>query len=182
MRPVGSERDISVDLRIVAATNRNTEEDVTAGRFREDLYYRLNGIKLVIPPLRDRGQDVILIARALLSMNQAELNPSVRGFDEGALNALMAHTWPGNVRELENRIKKALVMADGAKLTAIDLELEEGSDNSILPLSEAKEQFTRDYIEKVLTRNQGNRAKTAADLQVDPRTIYRYLEAKEKED
>ena len=182
IRPVGSERDISVELRVIAATNRNTEQEVAAGSFREDLYYRLNGITLRLPPLRDRGEDVLLIARALLSIYQVELNPSVRGFDEGALNALMTHTWSGNVRELENRIKKALIMADGSRISAIDLELQESDENPILPLSEAKEQFTRQYIEGVLTRNQGNRAKTAADLHVDPRTIYRYLEAKEKEE
>jgi DNA-binding NtrC family response regulator len=155
---------------------------VEAGRFREDLYYRLNGIKMVLPPLRARGQDVVLIARALLNTNQMELNPGIRGFDQNALNAMLTYHWPGNVRELENRIKKALIMANGSTISPEDLGLSEEPVDGTIPLSQAKENFARDYIERVLVLNEGNRAKTAADLQVDPRTIYRYLESKREDD
>ncbi len=181
LRPVGSERDISVDVRLVAATNRDIEQCVQDGTFREDLFYRLNAIRLMLPPLRARGEDVALIARYLLKKHGTELNPNVRGFSPEALRALAGHVWPGNVRELENRIKKATVMAEGAEITPYGLDLEHTVDEPILPLGKAKERYARDYVFKVLSLNNGNRTRTAEMLGVDPRTVYRYLESERTE-
>lgn len=177
VRPVGAERDTPVNVRIVAATNRNMEERVREGSFREDLFYRLNGIRLTLPPLRDREADVVLIARYIMNQHSDELNSAVRDFDEASIQALMNHSWPGNIRELDNRIKKALVMAGGVELTPEDLGLDVDSQEVMLPLGDAKERFARHYVQKMLNINNGNRAKTAKDLEVDPRTIYRYLQA-----
>ncbi|HPB96208.1 MAG TPA: sigma 54-interacting transcriptional regulator [Polyangiaceae bacterium] len=173
---VGDSRPEKVDIRIVAATNRNLDEEIRENRFREDLYYRLNVVNLWLPPLRARGEDVVLIARALLSKYADELNSSVRGFAPDALTAIKRYAWPGNVRQLENRIKKALVLCDHNLLTADDLDLVREEQSPILPLERAKEEFQHRYVREVLERNNGNRTQTARDLGVDPRTIFRYLE------
>jgi len=173
---VGDSRPEKVDIRVLAATNRNLEEEIRAGRFREDLYYRLNVVNLTNPPLRDRGEDVIIIAKALLSKFADELKSSVRGFSPAALAAIRRYHWPGNIRELENRIKKALVLCESTLLSPDDLDLGERAQLPILPLEKAKEDFQRRYVLEVLERNHGNRTQTARDLGVDPRTIFRYLE------
>ncbi len=173
---VGDAKPERVDIRVVAATNRNLEDEIKAGRFREDLYYRLNVVNLWLPPLRERGDDVVIIAKTLISKFADELNSQVRGFAPQALGAIRKYPWPGNIRELENRIKKALVLCDSTLLTADDLELGEQALAPILPLEKAKEDFQRRYVLEALEKNQGNRTQTARDLGVDPRTIFRYLE------
>src|SRR5271165_2989136 len=109
---VGDSKPEKVDIRIVAATNRVLEEEIRAGRFREDLYYRLNVVNVWLPPLRERGEDVLIIAKALLSKYAEELHSDVQGFTPQALTAIKKHAWPGNIRQLENRIKKALVLCE----------------------------------------------------------------------
>ncbi|MCX7808501.1 MAG: sigma-54 dependent transcriptional regulator, partial [Deltaproteobacteria bacterium] len=173
---VGDSREEKVDIRIIAATNRNLEEEIKKGNFREDLYYRLNVIRLHLPPLRERGDDVVLIARILLAKYASELNPKIKGFTPNALIAIRQYPWPGNVRELENRIKKAVVLCERTLIGPEDLDLKEKDLPPILPLAQAKEEFQRRYVLEVLERNMGNRTKTARDLGVDPRTIFRYLE------
>jgi transcriptional regulator with GAF, ATPase, and Fis domain len=173
---VGDSKPEKVDIRIVAATNRNLEEEIRVGHFREDLYYRLNVINLWLPPLRDRGDDVLIIAKALLSKYADELKSSVRGYSPAALASIKKYAWPGNIRQLENRIKKALVLCDQTLLSPEDLDLGQGAETAILPLEKAKEEFQRRYVLEVLERNNGNRTQTARDLGVDPRTIFRYLE------
>jgi transcriptional regulator with PAS, ATPase and Fis domain len=173
---VGDSRPEKCDIRVVAATNRNLDEMIKTGEFREDLYYRLNVVNLWLPPLRDRGDDVFIIAKALLSKYADELNSPVRGFSPQALAAIKKFNWPGNIRQLENRIKKALVLCDHTLLSAEDLDLGAESQSSIVPLEKAKEDFQRNYVLEVLERNNGNRTQTARDLGVDPRTIFRYLE------
>jgi transcriptional regulator with GAF, ATPase, and Fis domain len=173
---VGDSKPEKVDIRIVAATNRVLEEEIRAGRFREDLYYRLNVVNLFLPALRQRGDDVVIIAKALLSKYADELKSSVQGFTPQALAAIKKNPWPGNIRQLENRIKKALVLCDKALLGVEDLELDQAGESPILPLEKAKEEFQRKYVLEVLERNNGNRTQTARDLGVDPRTIFRYLE------
>ena len=173
---VGDSKPEKVDIRIVAATNRILEEEIRAGRFREDLYYRLNVVNLFLPALRQRGDDVVIIAKALLSKYADELKSSVQGFTPQALAAIKKNPWPGNIRQLENRIKKALVLCDKALLGVEDLELDQAGESPILPLEKAKEEFQRKYVLEVLERNNGNRTQTARDLGVDPRTIFRYLE------
>ncbi len=173
---VGDSKPEKVDIRIVAATNRNLEEETRAGRFREDLYFRLNVVNIHCPPLRERGDDVLIIAKALLSKFADELKSQVSGFTPQALSAIKKYTWPGNIRQLENRIKKALVLCEKTLLGPEDLELNIAGENPILPLEKAKEEFQRKYVLEVLERNNGNRTQTARDLGVDPRTIFRYLE------
>jgi transcriptional regulator with GAF, ATPase, and Fis domain len=173
---VGDNRPEKVDIRVVAATNRNLEEMISEGTFREDLYYRLNVVNLWLPPLRDRGDDVFIIAKALLSKYADELNSSVQGFSPATFAAIRKYPWPGNIRQLENRIKKALVLCDRTLLSPEDLDLGEDAAEPILPLERAKEEFQQKYVLAALERNNGNRTQTARDLGVDPRTIFRYLE------
>ncbi len=173
---VGDTRTESVDIRILAATNRDLEEEIKAERFREDLFYRLNVVNLHLPPLRDRGEDVLVIARYLLSRYTKEYESKIKGFSPNASVAIRKHSWPGNIREMENRIKKAIVLSDTTMIGPDDLGLDAEALPTILPLSAAKEKFQREYINEVLALNNGNRTKTARDLGVDPRTIFRHLE------
>ncbi len=176
---IGSETPEKVDVRIIAATNKDLEKAIEEGTFREDLYYRLNVITIKLPPLRERQEDIILIAKYFLEKYRKELNPSVKGFTKEALIAIENYNWPGNIREMENRIKKALVLTEGEYITPEDLDFH-GGEYRILTLAEAREKFQDEYIEKILILNNGNRTKTAKDLGVDPRTIFRYLEKKKK--
>jgi transcriptional regulator with PAS, ATPase and Fis domain len=173
---VGDTRPEDVDIRVVAATNKALDQEIAQGRFREDLYYRLNVVNLHLPPLRERGDDVLMLARYLLSRFAGEYSSRARGFAPAAAAAIRKHTWPGNIRELENRIKKAVVFCEGVLLSAEDLGLADLEAPPILNLAQAKEDFQRRYINEVLARNGGNRTKTARDLGVDPRTIFRHLE------
>ncbi len=173
---VGDTRSESVDIRILTATNRDLEKEIAGGRFREDLYYRLNVVNLQLPPLRARGEDVIVIARYLLSRYTREFDAKVKGFSPNATVAMRKHAWPGNIRELENRIKKAIVLAESTVIGPDDLGLSADNLPAILTLAEAKDKFQREYINEVLAVNNGNRTKTARDLGVDPRTIFRHLE------
>ncbi len=173
---VGDTKPERVDIRVVAATNRNLDEEIRKGGFREDLYYRLNVVNLHLPPLRERGDDVVLLAKFLLQKFAEELNPKVKGFTPNALIAIRKYDWPGNVRQLENRLKKAIVLCDKTLLGPEDLDLFPEALAPIMTLTQAREDFQRRYILEVLERNNGNRTKTARDLGVDPRTIFRYLE------
>ncbi len=173
---VGDSKPEKVDIRIVAATNRVLEDEIREGRFREDLYYRLNVVNIFLPPLRDRGDDVLIIAKALLSKHAEEMKSQVQGFTPQALASIKKFNWPGNIRQLENRLKKALVLCDRTLLSPDDLDLGANAESPILPLEKAKEEFQRKYVLEVLERNNGNRTQTARDLGVDPRTIFRYLE------
>ena len=173
---VGDGKPERVDIRVVAATNRDLEEEIQKGSFREDLFYRLNVVNLHLPPLRERGDDVEVIAKFLLQKYAREYSAKVRGFTPGAIAAMRKYDWPGNVRQLENRIKKAIVLADKTLVGPEDLDLFPEALAPIVPLGQAREEFTRRYILEVLERNNGNRTKTARDLGVDPRTVFRYLE------
>ncbi len=178
---MGDARPEPVDIRVIAATNRVLEEEIKKGAFREDLYYRLNVVAIPLPPLRDRGDDLVVIARWFLQRYAKEFDVRVRGFTPSALVAMRKYGWPGNIRELENRVKKAVVLADRALVSAEDLDLRPEAFEPILPLAQAKEEFQKRYINEVLERNGGNRTKTAKDLGVDPRTIFRHLEKLEAE-
>ena len=173
---VGDTRPETCDIRILAATNRDLEKEIANGRFREDLYYRLNVVNVELPPLRVRGDDVLVIARYLLSRYSREYDAKVKGFSPNAAVAVRKHNWPGNIRELENRIKKAIVLCESTVIGPDDLGLTGDNLPQILTLAEAKDKFQRDYINEVLALNNGNRTKTARDLGVDPRTVFRHLE------
>ncbi|MFO0581114.1 MAG: sigma 54-interacting transcriptional regulator [Anaeromyxobacter sp.] len=178
---VGETKPEPVDIRIVAATNRVLADEIAKGAFREDLFYRLDVVSIPLPPLRDRGEDAVVIARWFLSKYAKEFGARVRGFTPAAVVAIRKYAWPGNIRELENRVKKAIVLADRALVTAEDLDLRPEILDPIVPLAQAKEDFQKRYINEVLERNGGNRTKTAKDLGVDPRTIFRHLERTEAE-
>jgi transcriptional regulator with GAF, ATPase, and Fis domain len=173
---VGDSKPEKVDIRVIAATNKVLEDEIKRNAFREDLYYRLNVVNLWLPPLRERGDDVLIIAKALLSKYADEMKSQVRGFSPSALAAIRKYAWPGNVRQLENRLKKGLVLCENTLLSAEDLDLGEEGQTPIMPLEKAKEEFQRKYVLDVLERNNGNRTQTARELGVDPRTIFRYLE------
>ncbi|HTM23046.1 MAG TPA: sigma 54-interacting transcriptional regulator [Kofleriaceae bacterium] len=178
---VGDTRPEAVDIRILAATNRDLEAEIKGNRFREDLYYRLNVVNLHLPPLRDRGDDVLVIARYLLNRYTKEFESKVKGFSPNATVAIRKYNWPGNIREMENRLKKAIVLCESTLIGPEDLGLTPDVLPQILPLSGAKEKFQREYINEVLALNNGNRTKTARDLGVDPRTIFRHLEKEGEE-
>jgi transcriptional regulator with PAS, ATPase and Fis domain len=173
---VGDTRAEPVDIRVIAATNRVLEEEIKKGRFREDLYYRLNVVGIHLPPIRNRGDDILALAKYFLAKAVEEHGSKVRGYSRSCLAAIRGYKWPGNVRQLENRIKKAVILAEGTLLTAEDMDLRAEDIEEILPLAEAKDRFHIRYINEVLERNGGNRTKTARDLGVDPRTIFRHLE------
>jgi transcriptional regulator with GAF, ATPase, and Fis domain len=186
---VGDTKTMPIDVRVVAATNRDLAEEVRTNRFREDLFFRLNVIGVELPPLRERGDDVMLIAGYLVKRYAKEYGREIdaaKAFAPSAHYAMMKFGWPGNIRQLENLIKKALVLADGIQITAKDLDLEapEGAkvdDQLIMPLIDAREAWQREYINRALALNGGNRTKTARDLGVDPRTIFRHLEKEGKD-
>ena len=173
---VGEAKPEPVDIRIVAATNRELIGEMKLGNFREDLYYRLNVVNLHLPPLRERGDDVVVLSRYLLAKFSKEFGSRVKGFTPNAMIAIRKYPWPGNVRQLENRIKKAIVMCEKSLVGPEDLDLFPEALAPIRTLAQAREDFQRRYIAEVLERNAGNRTKTARDLGVDPRTIFRYLE------
>jgi len=176
---VGEGRARPVDIRVVSATNKTLEEEIREGRFREDLFYRLNEILVDLPPLRDRGDDIVMIAQHL-QKRFAKLYPDsrARGFTPEALEAMRHYVWPGNVRQMENRIKKALVLSDGPLLTPMDLGFVGTADpeRRWAPLTEAREQFQQRYIKECLEAHDWNKAATARALEVDARTIFRYIE------
>jgi transcriptional regulator with GAF, ATPase, and Fis domain len=173
---VGETKPEAVDIRVLTATHRDLEKAIAEGAFREDLFYRLNVVNLHLPPLRERGDDVVLLAKYLLQKYAEEFGSAVKGFTPNALIALRKYSWPGNVRQLENRIKKAIVLCEASLVGPEDLDLFPEALDEIQTLAQAREEFQRRYIMEVLERNNGNRTKTARDLGVDPRTVFRYLE------
>jgi transcriptional regulator with GAF, ATPase, and Fis domain len=178
---VGENKAELVDIRVVAATNKDLDEEMKAGRFREDLYYRVNVVHLHLPALRDRGEDAAMLAKWFLARAVRELGSKVKGFSPQALVAIKRFRWPGNIRQLENRIKKAVVLAERPLISPDDLDLRPEHLEPILPLAAARDEWQKRYINEVLERNGGNRTKTAKDLGVDPRTIFRHLERLEAE-
>lgn len=175
---VGENFPVPVDIRVISATHRDLEVAIKEGNFREDLFYRLNEIEIPVPPLRERGEDILLIARYLLDkFTERYPNRKLRGFSKEALTAMRSYFWPGNVRQLENRIRKAVVMCEGPQIGPEDLELAVTPPQiKVRPLADAQADFTLQYIRQVLEVNNWNKTKTARDLDVDPRTIFRYLE------
>jgi two-component system, NtrC family, response regulator len=173
---IGSRRAIAVDTRIVCATHQNLEAMIADGRFREDLYYRLAEIVVRIPGLAERPGDAALLARAFLVRFAAEMNPAVKGFAPDALAAIDGWGWPGNVRELENRVKRAVIMADGKLITAADLDLSGNeAEDQTLNLKSAREATDRRMIRHALARSEGNITSTARLLGISRPTLYDLL-------
>ncbi|MGO4166983.1 PEP-CTERM-box response regulator transcription factor [Novosphingobium sp. PhB55] len=174
---VGSRESIPVDTRIVCATHQDLEAMIGEGRFREDLFYRLAEIVVRIPGLAERPGDATLLAKAFLHRYAKEMNPSVRGFAADALAAIDAWHWPGNVRELENRVKRAVIMADEKLVGAADLDLAAPDEQVInaLNLKTAREQADRKVIRHALARSEGNISSTAKMLGISRPTLYDLL-------
>ncbi len=174
---IGGRQQIPVDVRIVCATNQNLEERMADGRFREDLFYRLNEVIIRIPPLRDREEDSVLLASYFLQRYNAQFDRKLRGFTTEAISAIAANGWRGNVRELENRVKRAVVMADGTNITAADLELAEGvPEVDEFDLRAARSRAERIVIQRALTQSNGNLSIAAKLLGVSRPTLYSLLE------
>jgi two-component system NtrC family response regulator len=174
---VGGRQEIQSDARVVAATNRNLQELAASGKFREDLYFRLAVIVARVPPLRERGDDIVQVAKAFLQNYGAEHGKSGLSFAPDALRALMAHRWPGNVRELQNRVRRAVIMAEGKRVTAGDLEL--SGSLSALPaqtLKEARECVEREMVQDALRRHNGRITPAALELGVSRPTLYELME------
>jgi len=173
---IGGRQLIPVDVRIVCATNQNLEELMASGAFREDLFYRLSEIVVEIPPLRERDGDPEVLARAFLAKFNEQQGRNVRGFSAAALTALAEHRWPGNVRELENRLKRAVIMSDGKRITPVDLDLAEPeSMPEVLNLAQAREEAERREIPRALSRVEGNITRAAKLLGVSRPTLYDLL-------
>jgi two-component system NtrC family response regulator len=174
---VGGREDIVVDSRVIAATNTDLEQGMREGRFREDLYYRLGVVVISVPPVREREGDIPLLATTLLQRYAAEDKKRITGFSPQAVRALKNHDWPGNVRELENRVKRAVIMAEGAKVTPRDLELTSSyAGYRGMGLKEAREALEKDLIQRSLTRNKGSITKVAKELGVSRPTLYELMQ------
>lgn len=182
IRRVGATKPVSVDVRIIAATNLNLSEEVKNKRFREDLYYRLNVIELKLPPLRERLEDIPLLVAAFLKKCSEAGRKEVKGVSESALAMLMDYPWPGNVRELENVIERAVTLSRGEKISPDDLpQAVQGARGDRRVLDEAAEkslplhEIEKEYIKKVLDKTGGNKYQAAHALGIDRKTLYRKL-------
>ena len=176
---VGSTRSITVDVRVVAATNVELKQAMEAGRFREDLYYRLNVLHVHMPPLCERGEDIELITAFFLRKFSKELRRPFRGFSDGARAAIRAYPWPGNVRELISSVRRAVVMADGKWITAVDLGLPDGSaerPHSVPTLEAARHELERDLVRRALDLHNQKIQPAARSLGVSRVTLYRLVE------
>ena len=173
---VGGRQEIPVDVRVVCATNQNPENLIKEGLFREDLYYRVSEITINIPPLRDREEGRLILARTLLQKYSKLQNRAINGFAQDAAAAIETYSWPGNVRELENKIKGAIIMADGKMLTAADLGIQGDEDEAgSLNLREVRQHAESKAIRIALTKCYGNVSKTAELLGITRPTLYDLL-------
>ena len=180
---VGGTHAMQVDVRLVAATNKDLVQEVAAQRFRHDLYYRLNVIMMVLPPLRERRQDIPLLVAYFLRKYSAQNHKEVQAIQQEALQQLQTYEWPGNVRELENVIERAVVLAQGPIITVADLSLEAPQDKGpavtgdyvVLPANASLAQIERETILQALQRSEGNRQVAARQLGIGVSTLYRKL-------
>jgi two-component system NtrC family response regulator len=173
---IGGRKPIQIDTRIVCATHQDLPEMIKTGRFREDLWYRLAEIVVRIPSLAERPGDAALLAKHFLHRFAREMNPQVKGFTPAALAAIDAWPWPGNVRELENRMKRAVIMADGKHVTAEDLDLQDGEEKGFaLNLKAARETADRRAIRQALARSENNISSAAKLLGISRPTLYDLL-------
>ncbi len=179
LTPVGDTRVITVDVRIIAATNADLMQRVKEGRFREDLFYRLNVIEIKMPPLRERKDDIPLLIKHYIDVFARETGKNIKDIDYEAMQALLAYDWPGNIRELRNTIERAVVLADGEVITIHDLtdkfrtlDIEGVSTSS---LRQALDHFEMEYVRRSLAESKGNKEATAAKLGIDLATLYRKL-------
>lgn len=176
IRPVGGTQEIPIDIRLVCATNENLEEAVSEGRFREDLYHRINEFTIYMPKLSERGSDLFLFADLFIHHANEELNRTVEGFDSDAAELLASHSWPGNLRELNNVVKRAVLLTRGNKITTAELTQAMGQIRTDNVLQLHDEDTERQRIITALQQTNGNKAKAARILGVDRKTIYNKIE------
>lgn len=178
---VGSTRPVTVDVRIIAATNRRLDELVSSGLFREDLYYRLNVIKIELPPLRERIEDIPLLVRTFISKYSKRMNRSIRGISQDAMAIIMGYPWPGNIRELENAIERAVAVSEEDMIKKEDLPAEITSSISVgdytmdWSLKRVKKSMEKEHIYRVLCLTGGNKKRAAEFLGLDTSTLWRKL-------
>src|SRR5438876_7027826 len=187
MEPVGGTATVRVDVRVLAATNKDLQTEIRAGRFREDLYFRLNVIPIFVPALRDRQEDIPLLADHFMAGFAREYGRRVKSFESGARSALQRYPWPGNVRELRNVIERLMIMVPGESISASDLSFLDPAaftrTDAPAPagerqtLHEARDQFERDLILRTLAEQQGNMSRTAEVLGVERSNLYRKMKA-----
>ncbi|NJD56163.1 MAG: sigma-54-dependent Fis family transcriptional regulator [Nitrospirae bacterium] len=171
-RRVGGNKILNVDVRVIAATNKDLRDLIAQGRFREDLYYRLNVINIIIPPLRERTEDIADLAAYFLEKYGRKLSKPITGFAPEALALLSGYTWPGNVRELENVIERAVILCDSERVEADDLSVPAGRSVADKGAGGSLEDMERDYILRVLREFNGNQSKASQVLGIDRKTLY----------
>jgi two-component system nitrogen regulation response regulator NtrX len=185
MEAVGGSTHIRVDARVLAATNKDLRAEIRAGRFREDLYFRLNVVPIFVPPLRERREDIPMLADHFMAMLAREYGRRAKRFEAEALEALQRYAWPGNVRELRNVIERLMIMVPGDRVTSRDLLFLDQSAGPavagdavaepIMPLHDARDDFERQYILRALAAQQGNISRTADALGVERSNLYRKM-------
>lgn len=173
---VGSTERVKVNVRVIAATHVNLQRAVLEGRFRQDLYYRLNVLNLTLPALRERREDIPLLARTLFDEYRPYASAQVRGFSSAAMRAMMEYEWPGNVRELINRVQRAMIMSEDRLLTVADLGLPPATDPVTPTLEEIRTSVEREVIETSLKKHGNNVSETARRLGVSRVTLYRMID------
>ena len=173
---VGSSKTRRTDVRMISATNANLNEEVAAGRFRQDLLFRLNTIEIQLPPLRDRGEDIPALAMHFLENHARKYRKGLTGFDAAAMQALLRHPWPGNVRELDHAVERAVLMAQGNMLKAADLGLKAGRDGAPRIEEMSLEDVECLLIKKALARFDGNVSQAAGALGLSRSALYRRLQ------
>ena len=177
---MGGRQEIQVDTRLVAATNAHLKELINSGKFREDLYFRIAVVTIRLLPLRERGGDIVFLAREFLQRYSSQDGRPKMVFAPEALRAMSRYSWPGNVRELQNRVKRGVIMSSGSRVTAKDLELERDqvslTSSSTTTLRQAREHVERKMVEQALKRNSGKITSAAADLGISRPTLYELME------
>ncbi|HEV2096526.1 MAG TPA: PEP-CTERM-box response regulator transcription factor [Chthoniobacterales bacterium] len=174
---VGGRQEMQSDVRLIAATNSDLKSTISEGKFREDLYFRLAVVVIKLPALRERGEDAALMAREFLQRYATQNEKSNLSFAPDALRAINCHAWPGNVRELQNRVKRAVIMADRKRLSAQDLELDQpGQGQPSATLKEARETVEREVVQQALRRHLGKISSAAAELGISRPTLYELME------
>jgi DNA-binding NtrC family response regulator len=182
LRPLGTNKTVKVDVRVIAATNRDLTTSLREGLFREDLYYRLNVVQLHLPPLRARTEDILPLAEHFLARSAGRAGKSIRGFSESTKKLILAHPFPGNVRELENMVERAVALAESDLIGPEDLPpaMRERKSQDRLATAVAQgltlDQLEREFIERVLDAEGGNKTRAALRLGLDRKTLYRKLE------
>jgi two-component system nitrogen regulation response regulator NtrX len=188
MEPVGGTSGIKVDARVLAATNKDLQAEIRAGNFREDLYFRLNVIPIFVPPLRERQEDIPLLAHHFMAEFAREYGRRIKTFDPDATSLIQHYAWPGNVRELRNVIERLMIMAPGDSISSADLTFlgqasfvhppaADTSAGERVTLHEARDKFERELILRTLAEQQGNMSRTAETLGVERSNLYRKMRA-----